>query len=117
MSGFVEAMPAGLIASRTHTARLIVIFAVLALGGFLFYTPLPSLPGGSVQPSERRIFLYISLMGSEWLLLRGVCAGIRRTGRSWRDLLGASFFVRKGMLLDVALAAAVAAAWMTPLIL
>jgi membrane protease YdiL (CAAX protease family) len=117
MSGFAEATPAGLIASRTHTARLIAIFAVLALGGFLFYTPLPSLPGGPAQSSERRILLYLSLMGSEWLLFKGVCAGIRRTGRSWRDLLGASFFARKGMLLDFALAAAVVASWMTPLIL
>jgi membrane protease YdiL (CAAX protease family) len=56
-------------------------------------------------------------MASEWLLFRAVSAGIGRTGMGWRDLMGAPAFAWKGWLPDVAIAAAIVAAWIAPLLL
>lgn len=105
------------IASKAHSIRLVAIFLVLAAGGFLLHWRSHAPTPASVSHSWNPIPVYLSIIASEWLLFRAVRAGIGRTGITWRDLLGRNFLRSKGLLTDLAVAAAVVTAWITPAVL
>jgi hypothetical protein len=57
------------------------------------------------------VALYSSLIAAEWLLFRGVVAGLRSTGTGWRALLGRSTSGWKGLAGDALFGVLLCAAW------
>ena len=92
MLAITETAISGRIATTAHTIRLMLILLFLAAGSLLFRWHLESLRASSVHPSENHVAIYVSVIASEWMLFRGVRAGIRRAGMNWCDLAGASAF-------------------------
>jgi membrane protease YdiL (CAAX protease family) len=100
-----------LIAPLWHTAVLIAFLFALAAWGA--YAQMHAKAGPELV--ERRgstVPLYLSLMVAEWGLLRFVVAGgLRRTGTSFRDLLGERWSSWKDVARDVLIALAAWTAW------
>jgi CAAX protease family protein len=114
MNAISETAPAAerrLIAPIWHTILLIaILFGIAAYGAFMQQHA----PAGP-QLVERRgsmLPLYLSLIASEWALLRLVTAGgLKRTGTRLRDLLGERWGSWKDVARDVAIGLVVWAAW------
>jgi len=95
------------VAPYRHTAILTGIFVALAVAGFLFQSK--TSPGPSAHPNV--VPLYLSLIAMEWGLLLYVRAGIKKTGTTLRDLVGARWSVQT-LGRDIALAAGLWLTWM-----
>jgi membrane protease YdiL (CAAX protease family) len=105
--------PAGrnLIAPVWHTVLLVLIFFGLAVGGAVFQRNAQATPG-MLQQHPNVVPLYLSTMGSEWLLIYGVWAGIHRRGGKLRDLIGGRWASARDVLGDLALALIVWVLWL-----
>ncbi|MEP6916518.1 MAG: hypothetical protein ABJC89_12770 [Acidobacteriota bacterium] len=80
---------AGRIASVRHTARLAAVFLAIGAGGVcsrILAGPVDPVPTGAAPVNLS--FLYSTLAATEWLLFRGVRAGLVSTGTDWRSLVG-----------------------------
>jgi membrane protease YdiL (CAAX protease family) len=100
------------VASWRHTARLVVIFAVLGASGLLLHrgaAPAPAPPG---HPSGVAV-LYASLIAAEWLLFRAVTAGLKAKGNSWRTLMGRTGSGGGDVARDAVLGVLLCAGWVT----
>lgn len=92
-----------LVAPVWHTAVLVVIlFAIAAYGA---YGQAPSRARNHLVEHHSALPLYLSLIAAEWGLFRFVVmGGLRRTGTSVRDLLGARWSGLRSVVRDIALA-------------
>lgn len=91
-----------LVAPVWHTALLVALFLVLALGGALMQQR--SAPTGALPRPSRPAALYLSLMAMEWGLVLYVWrGGLRRTGTSLRDLVGGRWSGPRDVAVDLLL--------------
>ena len=95
--GFGDPRPS-LLASKRHTARLILIVCGIAVLGFLQSRQSVPSPGGS------RLALYVTIAALELLFVWFVRKGIRARNGSLRDLLGKGWRSAFDGLRDTALA-------------
>lgn len=89
-----------MIASRRHTIILILILAVVSLGGWL------GRQRGAVTTGSDHTPLYLGVIVSEWALLRYTVFGVRRHGKSLLALSGITRPTATSVAIDVAVAAA-----------
>ena len=95
-----------LLAPLWHTALLIFILLAIAAYGAITGPNAPAVRTASAVP------LYVGLLLAQWGLWRFATAPIRkRTGRSWRELLGERWSGPKDVLRDVLIALVVWAVW------
>jgi CAAX protease family protein len=109
-----ETAPGGdrrLIAPVRHTVILIAI--LLGIAAYGVYAQRASGPGDQlVGHRGSALPLYLGLIAAEWGLLRFVVAGgLRKTGTTWRELVGARWAGWTDVARDVAIALAAWAAW------
>ncbi len=76
------------VASWRHTARLASIFVVIGAVGLLLRGHAAGGPSAATPLAVPRSFAYLSLIATEWALLRGVWAGLRAAAVPWRTLMG-----------------------------
>jgi uncharacterized protein len=100
-----------LIAPLWHTIALVaILFAIAGYGAYAQH-----IAGAGTQLVERRgsaLPLYLGLIAAEWGLLRFVVAGgLRKTGTTWSDLVGARWANWRDVSRDFVVAFAVWAAW------
>jgi hypothetical protein len=86
------------VASPLHTVFLLVVFAALvALGYFSIHRQ-----GQEREP--HRMFFYLITMAWEWLLVAYIYWGLRRRGKSIRNIAGKSWTSASAFFLDIAIA-------------
>jgi membrane protease YdiL (CAAX protease family) len=95
-----------LIAPLWHTILFVAIVAAMALYGVSLQRG--GRPGAAIVGHRpQAIPLYLSLLAAEWGLVRFTWAlGLRRTGASWRNLIGGDWSRWRSIARDAALALA-----------
>jgi len=99
----IQTAPSPLLASRRHTLIFLAILAAVAAWGAASQQRF----GGSaaaLTPAAKWA-AYVSVVALQLLLLRYVAVGIRKNGRSLRDLLGDLSTARRRWVTDLVLAA------------
>jgi uncharacterized protein len=91
-----------------HTAILVGVLALIAIGGALFQR---SGGASSASPHASLIPLYLSLLAAEWGLLAFVRKGSLRSGTTLKDLIGPHWQSPRGLLLDALLGTALWGVW------
>ncbi|HEX4268900.1 MAG TPA: CPBP family intramembrane glutamic endopeptidase [Steroidobacteraceae bacterium] len=95
------------VAPYWHTAILVGIIGLVAIGGAFFQRQ-----GGSpASANASRIPLYLSLLAAEWGLFRMARKGSLRTGTTLKQLIGTDWHSPRGLLLDVVLGIALWCLW------
>ena len=104
----IPAPPPFLLASRRHTLTFLVILAAVAAWGAASQQRF----GGGAQAltSAAKSAAYVSVVVLQLLLVRFVVLGIRKNGRSLRDLLGDLSTTPRRVVTDLCLAAGFLAA-------
>jgi hypothetical protein len=106
-----ESANSKLVAPPWHTALLVTLFLLMALGGAFFQRRVHTQPG-MLQQHPEVVPLYLSLIAMEWGLFVYVWrAGLRRTGTKLSDLIGGRWTSAKDVLVDVGLALGLWAFW------
>lgn len=99
-----------LVAPLWHTALLLLILFMLAVGGARLQSH--ANPSDSIAPRHEGIVpLYFSVIILEWALVCFVWFGLRRSGMRLRELIGGRWNSGKAVLLDVAIAFAFWIVW------
>src|SRR6202021_2197510 len=86
------------VASPVHTIFLLVLLAVVAALGYFSVHRL----GQVHQP--RRLLFFLMAMAWEWLLVGYIYWGLRRRGKSFRNITGKSWQNASDFFLDIAIA-------------
>ncbi len=99
-----ESANAKLVAPPWHTAALVALFLLSALGGAYFQRQGRAHPE-TLQQHPNVVPLYLSLIAMEWGLFVYVWrAGLLRTGTKLRELIGGRWTNARDVLVDVAFA-------------
>jgi CAAX protease family protein len=75
------------VASWRHTARMTAIFLAIGVTGAALHLRAGGAPAAPAVHPHLAV-LYLSLIATEWMLFRGIVAGLRSTGTAWQALLG-----------------------------
>lgn len=105
-----HAIPPRLIASWPHAIRLVTILAMIGAAGIGVH--LLILRSGSGPRAPLPLTLYLSAIASEWLLFRGVGAGLVRAGTPRAEVFGDGVWKSAGLAADHAIALALAGCWL-----
>ena len=100
----------GLVGSRQHTAILCAILIAIATVGFLSLGR-PAAPGGAGAGLSGPA-LYLPLLAAEWGLFLYLRMGLRKQGRSVRDLLSARPLGLRAIAADLLLGLLLLCAWL-----
>jgi uncharacterized protein len=107
----IESPSSRLIAPWWHTASLVALFLVLAVGGAFFQRRARAEPG-MLQQHPQVVLLYLSLMAMEWGLFVWVWrGGLRKTGTKLRELIGGKWASARDVLVDCGIALGLWSVW------